>query len=230
VSSREGSDRGGRQRERASAGPSWAPRQRSDSGAGVRPRSPSAWTRGDSSDRGRRSSDRGYSNRGYSNRGYSNRGSSNRGWNRQPFHSGPRSHWPNRSFRHAPRYPSYYRHGYYHRHGYYFPRYYYDYGSYATHASVRVLVEPEETEVYVDGYYAGIVDDFDGVFQRLNLAPGSHEITLRLDGYRSWSAQIYVEPGSTVSLRHDMVQGAIGSEIEQYSSEDEYDGPDESEP
>ena len=37
---------------------------------------------------------------------------------------------------------------------------------------VRVLVEPTETRVYVDGYYAGVVDDFDGIFQRLNLVPG----------------------------------------------------------
>src|SRR5690348_18075962 len=34
--------------------------------------------------------------------------------------------------------------------------------------SVRIQVEPSKTRVYVDGYYAGIVDDFDGIFQRLS--------------------------------------------------------------
>ncbi len=89
-----------------------------------------------------------------------------------------------------------------------------------------MLVEPEETEVYVDGYYAGIVDDFDGVFQRLNLAPGTHEITLRLDGHETWSAEIYAAPGSTVNLHHDMAQGAFGPEMEDYSDE-EYSNEDE---
>src|SRR5262245_49644668 len=39
--------------------------------------------------------------------------------------------------------------------------YYYDTGS-----SLRLEVTPKKAEVYVDGHYAGIVDDFDGVFQR----------------------------------------------------------------
>ena len=34
-------------------------------------------------------------------------------------------------------------------------------------------------------YYAGIVDDFDGFFQRLTLPPGQHDITLYLEGYRT---------------------------------------------
>src|SRR5687768_16633999 len=34
-------------------------------------------------------------------------------------------------------------------------------------AEVRVLVTPADAAVYVDGYYAGVVDDFDGILQRL---------------------------------------------------------------
>jgi hypothetical protein len=32
-----------------------------------------------------------------------------------------------------------------------------------------VLATPKEAAVYVDGFYAGVVDDFDGVFQSLPL-------------------------------------------------------------
>ena len=39
-------------------------------------------------------------------------------------------------------------------------------------ASLRLEVKPKDAEVYVDGYYAGIVDDFDGTFQRLSVTPG----------------------------------------------------------
>ena len=35
-----------------------------------------------------------------------------------------------------------------------------------------IEVKPKEAEVYVDGYYAGIVDDFDGTFQRLQRDAG----------------------------------------------------------
>ena len=54
---------------------------------------------------------------------------------------------------------------------------YYYRGRYSDSGSLRVIVDPEQTRVYVDGYYAGIVDDFDGIFQRLSLPPGRHEIS-----------------------------------------------------
>jgi hypothetical protein len=71
-------------------------------------------------------------------------------------------------------------------------------------ASVRPKVKPKQTEVYVDGYYAGIVDDFDGMFQRLYMPPGQHEIVLRLDGYQTHRQTLHVNSGSTVKLHHDM--------------------------
>lgn len=74
--------------------------------------------------------------------------------------------------------------------------------------SVRVLVDPAEARVYVDGYYAGTVDDFDGLFQRLNLSPGRHEIALKLEGYKTHRARIYVAPDSTVKLNYDMEKGS----------------------
>jgi hypothetical protein len=130
-----------------------------------------------------------------------------RGW-RGSYRPAPRRAWP--SHRYGPRYPAYYRYGYVHRHGYYFPRYYFDYGYYPAHGSIRIQVEPDVAEVYVDGYYAGVVDDFDGLFQRLDVAPGPHEITLRLDGFRTWSEQVYAVPGETVKLRFYMLPGPSG--------------------
>jgi hypothetical protein len=55
--------------------------------------------------------------------------------------------------------------------------------------------------VYVDGFYAGVVDDFDGVFQRLPLTPGGHEVVLYLDRYRTVRHHVYLSPGSSVHLR-----------------------------
>jgi hypothetical protein len=72
-------------------------------------------------------------------------------------------------------------------------------------AHVRVQVTPKQTEVYVDGFYAGEAEDFDGVFKQLNTTPGGHEITLKLDGYRTITDNVYVSPDHTVKL-HDTME------------------------
>jgi hypothetical protein len=74
--------------------------------------------------------------------------------------------------------------------------------------SVRVLVDPAEARVYVDGYYAGVVDDFDGLFQRLHVAPGRHDITVKLEGYESHRMRVYVGPDATVKLHYEMRRGS----------------------
>ena len=77
-------------------------------------------------------------------------------------------------------------------------------------AAVRLQVTPREAEVYVDGYRAGEVDDFDGVFQRLRLQPGGHEIAVYLEGYRTYRQSLYVNPGSSQSIRHELEHLAPG--------------------
>lgn len=84
-------------------------------------------------------------------------------------------------------------------------------------SSARIQVTPKEAreaEVYVDGYRAGRVDDFDGTFQRLNVAPGPHEITLFLNGYRTITEKLYMGEGSTIKVREAMVRLAPGETSE----------------
>jgi len=73
--------------------------------------------------------------------------------------------------------------------------------------AIRVLVDPSDARVYVDGYYAGVVDDFDGLFQRLHLAPGRHEISLKLGGYKTHRVRVYAGSGSTLKIDHEMEEG-----------------------
>src|SRR5262245_52206688 len=49
------------------------------------------------------------------------------------------------------------------------------YWAYDNSSSARLQVTPRNAQVYVDGYFAGVVDDFDGTFQRLNIDAGEHE-------------------------------------------------------
>ena len=84
-----------------------------------------------------------------------------------------------------------------------YPNYGY-YGARYDQSSVRLEVKPEETEVYVDGYYAGVVDSYDEFFQRLHLPAGAHEIELYLDGYEGSRETLYLVAGETYRIRHEM--------------------------
>jgi PEGA domain len=86
--------------------------------------------------------------------------------------------------------------------------YFYGYGAYPTggraSGDVRVLATPKQAEVYVDGFYAGVVDDFDGAFHHLHTTPGGHAITLHLEGYRTVTQNVYVTPTDTFKLQVSM--------------------------
>jgi hypothetical protein len=90
---------------------------------------------------------------------------------------------------------------------YAYPYYVYDPG-----ASIRVEVKPKEAEVYVDGYYAGKVDDFDGVFQRLPVTPGEHDIELYMDGYRAAKQHVLASPRHSFKLKYAMEKLGPGEE------------------
>ena len=76
---------------------------------------------------------------------------------------------------------------------------------YGPESALRLQVSPRATEVFVDGYYAGTVDDFDGIFQRLRLASGEYELTLYLAGYQTVTQQLLLQPDRTLRLKHVMV-------------------------
>jgi hypothetical protein len=100
-----------------------------------------------------------------------------------------------------------YGYGGYYGGGYYGGAYYGG-GHYSDSGSLRILVDPAETRVFVDGSYAGTADEFDGLFQRLHVAPGRHEIALKLEGYRTHRMRVYVPYDGTLKLHHDMVEGS----------------------
>jgi hypothetical protein len=62
---------------------------------------------------------------------------------------------------------------------------------------LRLKIEPRNAEVYVDGDYAGVVDDFDGRFQQLKLAPGLHHIELRAPGHPPLKFDVNIQSRQT---------------------------------
>ena len=113
---------------------------------------------------------------GYRPRGYS------RGWNGNLYFGRPYN---------------YGRPGYYGGSGYG----YYALPSGFAYGSLRIVDAPRYAPVFVDGYYAGEVDDYDGIFQRLNLEPGRHLVEIDVyPGAPPLEYDVFVEPGRTVTI------------------------------
>jgi hypothetical protein len=91
-----------------------------------------------------------------------------------------------------------------------YPPYGHPYYSGAAGANVRIQVQPKSADVYVDGYLAGIVDQFDGMFQGMLVAPGSHDITVYQEGYKSIVQRLYLSVGSSYKIKGAMEKLAPG--------------------
>jgi hypothetical protein len=120
-------------------------------------------------------------------------------------------------------YDPFYADSYYSPYGYYggysrYPRSRYGYGEVG---SIRLQVEPDKARVYVDGYYTGIADDFDGLFQRLHISPGPHILTFRMEGYKTHRVKVYVPEYDTLKVRWDLVRGDGNDERDEVASDTE---------
>jgi hypothetical protein len=78
------------------------------------------------------------------------------------------------------------------------------YGSSRGTGSLRLKVKPGNAQVFIDGYYVGIVDNFDGVFQRLGIEAGAHKIEVRAEGFEQVEFDVMVTPGETVTYKGEL--------------------------
>jgi hypothetical protein len=65
---------------------------------------------------------------------------------------------------------------------------------------IRLRITPRDAQVFIDGYYAGLVDDFDGTFQSLRLEQGGHRIEVHMPGFEDLELDVHVQPGRTITL------------------------------
>jgi hypothetical protein len=83
-------------------------------------------------------------------------------------------------------------------------------GSYGTgqqHAgvgSIRLKVKPNNAQVYIDGYYVGVVDSYDGMFQKLGIEAGAHRVELRAEGYEPVQFEVMVMPDETMTYKGEL--------------------------
>ena len=124
-----------------------------------------------------------------------------------PRHAGP--HF-SAGFYYGPWYGPYFYSPWFYSSFWWYPPYAYPYyyGSYG--ANLKVQVQPKSAEVYVDGYLAGIVDQFDGMFQDLLVEPGTREITIYQEGYKSIVQRLYLSGGNSYKIKGTLEKLAPG--------------------
>jgi hypothetical protein len=81
-------------------------------------------------------------------------------------------------------------------------------------AKVKLEVKPKDAQVYLDGYYVGTVDDFDGTFQGLRMAPGDHELVVYKPEFRTVKQKVRVRPRKDSKIRFEMQPLAPGEVAE----------------
>jgi hypothetical protein len=86
----------------------------------------------------------------------------------------------------------------------YTPRGYYDPIVGRPYGGLRITGFSQIAQVFADGYYVGIVNDFDGVFQHLNLEAGPHQIEVREPGLEPIAFDVMVQAGRTITFRADV--------------------------
>jgi hypothetical protein len=69
---------------------------------------------------------------------------------------------------------------------------------------IRLKVKPAQATVYVDGYYAGRVDDFDGMFQKLRLEAGPHRIEISAPGLKSIAFDVNIRAGENINFQGEL--------------------------
>jgi hypothetical protein len=72
------------------------------------------------------------------------------------------------------------------------------------YGGVALEIGPYDADVFVDGNYAGRVEDFDGTSQPLTLVAGTHRIEVQAPGYAPLVFDVIVQPGQVIPYRGDL--------------------------
>ena len=113
----------------------------------------------------------------------------------------------------------------------YYPSYYgspYAYGTYGydyaysgavDYGLIDLDIQPEYAEIYLDGEYVGIADDFDGSPDYLRVPPGPHTIEFVLEGYATSRVDLDARPGSSLRVTRTLRSRPAG--VPRYDTRDD---------
>jgi len=74
---------------------------------------------------------------------------------------------------------------------------------------LKIAATPSRAAVFVDGQYAGYVDQFDGVGKAMLLTPGQHHLRIALPGYLPFDTIVDLRAQQKLKIQTDLVKGSI---------------------
>ena len=81
---------------------------------------------------------------------------------------------------------------------------------------LKIAATPSRAAVFVDGQYAGHVDEFNGAGKAMLLTPGQHRLRIALPGYLPFDTMVDLRPQQKLKIQTDLVKGSIteaGSQV-----------------
>jgi hypothetical protein len=72
------------------------------------------------------------------------------------------------------------------------------------YGGVALEIAPYDADVFVDGNYAGKVEDFDGTYQPLTLVYGTHRIEVQAPGLAPLVFDVTVQPGQVIPYQGEL--------------------------
>jgi hypothetical protein len=73
---------------------------------------------------------------------------------------------------------------------------------------LRLDVHPGNAQVYIDGYYVGTVDDFNGPGPGRAVDARPHRVEIRAAGFETLTFDVRVAPNETIAYRRDLARSA----------------------
>jgi hypothetical protein len=76
-------------------------------------------------------------------------------------------------------------------------------------SEVKLKVTPERAAVFVDGNFAGYVQQFSGMGRGMLVSSGPHHIKIALAGFQEFDTDVNLLPKQKMTIKTDLVAGSI---------------------
>jgi hypothetical protein len=74
---------------------------------------------------------------------------------------------------------------------------------------IKLEVTPDRAAVFVDGHFAGTVNQFRGAGRAMLIAPGKHHIKIGLVGYQPFETDVTLLANQKITVKTDLAPGTI---------------------
>jgi hypothetical protein len=79
----------------------------------------------------------------------------------------------------------------------------------AVTGEIKLEVTPDRAAVFVDGHFAGTVNQFRGAGRAMLVAPGNHHIKIGLVGYQPFETDVMLLAKQKITVKTDLAPGTV---------------------